>query len=120
MDFTPQIEAILDKLAGHCCAVISQEETYDADQVQKLVKSLSVNGWQRHADSTSPLSVTLKKRIKDRCREPAMHRGGSIDGTVEKVQAAYNDAARYDASAPATQNEPHSLSPQTMIRESRR
>lgn len=120
MDTTPQIEAILAKLADHCCAVISQEETYDADQVKQLVKSLSMNGWQRHADSTSPLSVTLKKRIKDRCREPAMHRGGLLDGMVEKVQAAYDDAARYDASAPATQNDPHSVSPQTMIQESPR
>ncbi|TWU02107.1 hypothetical protein [Neorhodopirellula pilleata] len=120
MDTTPQIEAILDKLADHCCAVINQDETYDATQVNKLVTSLSVNGWRRHSDTASPLSVTLKNRMKDRCREPSIHRGGLLDGMVEKVQAAYDDVARYDSSSPETQNEPHSISPQTMIRESPR
>jgi len=118
MDTTPQIEAILDKLADHCCSVINQHDSYDAGQVKELVNNLSVNGWQRHADS--PLAVILKKRMKDRCQEPAMHRGGLLDGMVEKVQDAYNDTMRYDASSPQTQNQPHSIGPQTMTQDSPR
>lgn len=114
MQTTPQIEAILDELTELCCDSLDSNTVSDADRLDQLVLNLSTNGWERHNEGSPPLSVLLKERMKDRCREPAMHRGGELDGIVSKVQKAYDNAAQFRSSAPGSENEAEAKPPRTL------
>lgn len=114
MDTSPQIEAVLNDLAGHCCSVLNQDGVLNDDLIDQLVLNLSTCGWERHRADSAPLSDQLKDRIKDQCREPAMHRGGMIDGMVDKIQRAYNDKSRYRQSSPKDDGETQAQSPRTI------
>jgi hypothetical protein len=100
MNYTPEIEAILADLTDLCCTALRPDSELEQSRVDELAKSLSANGWKRHSKDTGPLSDVLKARIKDRCKEPAMHRGAAIDGLVATVQHAYENASRMEASGP--------------------
>lgn len=111
-DATVQIEAILDELAELCCQALTSGSTLDAERRDELVQSLSANGWERHEPS-QPLSTEIKKRVKDRCREPGMHRGAAIDGLTEQIEKAYQDYSRYRTSAPQQENDDDPMPPRT-------
>src|SRR6056297_2564871 len=100
MNTTPEIDAILSRLTELCCSAMDAEGGLDRSRVDQLTKSLSANGWKRHSEDAPPLSTILKNRIKESCREPAMHRGAAIDGIVESVQDAYDNQSRMSASSP--------------------
>ncbi|MGB7347188.1 MAG: hypothetical protein WBD20_23400 [Pirellulaceae bacterium] len=93
---TPQIEAILDELAGLCCEALDAEGTLNESRVGKLVQALSTNGWERHSDESPPLGAIIEKRVLSRCKEPSMHRGAALDALVGEVQQKY-DAVKPDS-----------------------
>ncbi len=115
MNDSPQIEAILSDLTEICCGMLESEENAGDERVTALVQSLSTNGWERHSADSAPLSTVLKNRVKEKCQEPAMHRGAMIDGIVDKIQRAYDDASRMRSSAPKgkEQKEAQPMPPKT-------
>ncbi len=113
METNPEIEATLNELTELCCDALSSDSVLDTDRVKSLTSNLSTNGWQRHSSESAPLSTILKNRIKDRCREPAMHRGAVIDGLVKTVQSAYESASRMQASSPGNENQSQPMPPRT-------
>jgi len=114
---SPELEAVLQSLVSLTCDAMKADGNLDPDQVDQLVRALSTNGWKRHESGREPLSVVLKQRAREACPEPAIHRGGGLDGIVGQIQKAYNDASRYDASAPPTNGEKpdHQTSPRTTL-----
>lgn len=112
MDTTPEIEAILADLTELCCTALSADGELDQSRVNELVESLSTNGWKRHSEGEPPLATVLKDRIKQQCKEPAMHRGAAIDGIIAKVQDAYEDASRMETSSPSEKT-PQAMPPRT-------
>jgi len=103
-DSTPQIEAILDELTAVCCEALEADKTLDEQRVARLVDSLSKNGWKRHSRDAPPLATVLENRVRERCREPAIHRGASVESVTQKVQRAYNNQSRYEASSPSEED----------------
>lgn len=99
---TPQIDAILDDLTTLCCQALTAGDILDQQRVDELVESLSQNGWKRHSENYPPLATVLEQRVRERCREPAMHRGAEVESLTQKVQRAYDNHSRYQASSPAS------------------
>lgn len=91
---TPEISAILDRLAEICCQALMRSETFDTEHVDALLESLSTNGWDRHNEGQQPLSKHLEERIQQHCAEPAVHRGAEIDALVQRVVQQYNELNR--------------------------
>jgi hypothetical protein len=113
MEFSPQINAILDDLTSLCCDAIESGGTLNDERAQSLAANLSTNGWERHTTDLPPLSVILKDRIRESCPEPAIHRGAVIDGIVSEVEAFYTNAARFRASSPDNKNDSQAMSPRS-------
>lgn len=114
---TPELEAVLDALTSLTCDAMQADGNLDPEQVDQLVRALSNNGWKRHEAGREPLSVVLKQRARKACPEPAIHRGGGLDGIVGQIQKAYNNASRYEASAPPSNADKrhHHTSPRTTL-----
>ena len=79
---------------------MSAGNTFDHDELKPLIASLSTNGWDRHSADLPPLSTVVEIRTRERCQEPAMHRGGALENLCVKIQEAYDDYTRYRSSAP--------------------
>ncbi|WP_372895591.1 hypothetical protein [Stieleria sp.] len=97
----PQIEKQLDKLASICCTRLehsSTDPTLDDSSIDELLKSLLMSGYARHADRS--LQVDIENRVKDMCREPAMHRGGGLSGLTEQLQNKFNQLKSWESRQP--------------------
>lgn len=118
MHTNPELETTLTDLSELCCDALQNGGEFNHDRAEQLAANLSTNGWTRHSQGSMPLSDELKNRIREHCPEPAIHRGAAIDGVVSKVQKLYDNAARYEDSAPdegsASNDKPQAMSPRTM------
>ncbi|WP_145389809.1 hypothetical protein [Stieleria neptunia] len=97
----PQIEKQLDKLASICCTRLentSSDPTMDDAAVDELLKALLMSGYARQADRT--LQVELENRVKDMCRDPAMHRGGALTGLTEQLQNKFDQLKSWESRQP--------------------
>ncbi len=95
-----QIEAILESLCDVCAEALSARGELDAARRDELVRSLSINGWERHNQDGKPLSVIVKERTLRKYPEPAMHRGAELERLTLGIENAYQRFARYKVSAP--------------------
>ncbi|MCS7469763.1 hypothetical protein NZK35_24185 [Stieleria sp. ICT_E10.1] len=102
----PQIEKQLDKLASICCTRLenaSTDPTLDDSSVEELLKSLLMSGYGRLADRK--LQVDIESRVKDMCREPAMHRGGALTGITEQLQNKFDQLQDWESRQPDEKGE---------------
>ncbi len=98
-ELTPELEAILCKLAELCCEGVRGGETVDQDRIKRLVGLLYRNGWDRSNTAGPPLSVYLRHRAQIHCRNDAMHHREQLQAVTERIEKAYREAAR-EASMP--------------------
>ncbi|WP_144060008.1 hypothetical protein [Rhodopirellula sallentina] len=117
-----EIETTLEHLTELCCDALQEGGEFNHERAEQLTSNLSTNGWERHSEGRPPLSNVLKDRIRESCREPAIHRGAAIDGVVGEVQSLYERASRYSGKAPGETEQAQSeqaqseqaMSPRTM------
>ncbi len=93
-----ELEAQFDELANICCEAIGAEGKLDEERVRALIESIVRCGFDQK--ERKPVSIEVEKRIKAKCREPSMHRGAEIQSLSEKIQAIYDDVARWQSQQP--------------------
>jgi hypothetical protein len=99
----PEVEVQLDSLAKLCCDSIASNQAFSDDQVKELSKALLMSGFERQ--DGAPLSVQLETRVRDFCKEPAMHRGAEIKAVTESVQETYKNVVRWQTEQPSFDND---------------
>lgn len=97
-DLNPQIESQLDSLAELCCAALQGGDPIASEKTDKLLRGLLMSGFSRK--SSAPLLKEIETRVKDRCSEPAMHRGGALSSISDQLQKRYENVARWYANQP--------------------
>jgi hypothetical protein len=106
-DTNPQIEKQLDKIAEICCQQIESGVTVsqsDEASVEALLKALLMSGYVHKEDRN--LQVDIENRIKDRCREPSLHRGGEITSLTDQLQTRFNELKRWESRQPDDDSKP--------------
>ncbi len=97
----PQIDGQLDKLAELLCLQLESEtdgRTTEDPVIDQLLKSLLMSGYARKEGAN--LQVDIENRVKDRCREPAMHRGGALSSITGQLQKKFEDLKRWESRQP--------------------
>jgi hypothetical protein len=104
MNTNPQIESQLDELADLCCQSLNGDSSAITDRSESLLKALLMSGYAR--TSGTSLQADLEARAKEKCREPAMHRGGALSGISKQLQDKFNDLVRWESRQPEQTSEP--------------
>ncbi|GAA4453722.1 hypothetical protein [Novipirellula rosea] len=100
-DTNPQINEQLNKLAAICCEQLEGNEpttAMDEASTKPLLKSLLMSGFSRKEGAS--LQVEIENRVKDRCRDTSMHRGGALSSITGKLQKQFDDLARWESKQP--------------------
>ncbi|NNE01042.1 MAG: hypothetical protein HKN47_27310 [Pirellulaceae bacterium] len=103
----PQIDEQLQKLAELCCNALdanADSEIELSETTEQLLKSLLMSGYARKGDAS--LQADIEARVKDSCREPAMHRGGALSSLTEKLQKKFDDLVRWESRQPDEHTDP--------------
>lgn len=103
-DTNPQIEAALDGLAELVCESLQGDQPTVGDRSEGLLKTLLMSGYDRK--SKSSLMMDIENRVKDRCREPAMHRGGALSSISKQLSDKFQDLARWESKTPDDKSPP--------------
>lgn len=103
-DFNPEVEKQLAVLAELCCRRLEGDTEEFNSRAKPLLKSLVESGFARAGNV--PLQVELERRIRDLCREPAMHRGGAVSGLTSQLQKQFDELARWESVRPASDEPP--------------
>ncbi len=106
-DTNPEIKEQLDKLATICCAHLEGDNTaptFEGPSTMALLKSLLMSGYARHEGTT--LRVDIETRVQDKCREPAMHRGGALSSLTEQLQSQFDELKRWESKLPTETTKP--------------
>ncbi len=100
----PEIEEQLDALAELCCETLKGDDSGLALRADALMKSLLMSGYVR---KTGPnITAELESRVKRRCPEPAMHRGGALSGVTQKLQQKFDKLVQWESERPEVQSPP--------------
>lgn len=108
-DLNPQIETILDELAALVCRSLEGQEAGYVERRDHLLKTLVMSGYVWKADQT--VMQQVEHRVKDRCREPAMHRGGALSSITSELETRFAKIARWESKTPASAKSPADQSP---------
>ncbi len=92
-----EIEAQLQALTDLCCDALNGE-ALDLERTDQLTKSLLMSGFVH--EENKPLQPELESRVREACREPAMHRGAEIKAVTDKVQSSLNKHVRWESKQP--------------------
>jgi hypothetical protein len=103
-EFSPEVEKQLAALAELCCRTLEGDSEEFNERKIPLLKSLLQSGFARAGNV--PLQVELDRRIHDLCREPAMHRGGSVTGLTRQLQKKFDELARWESTRPTKEEPP--------------
>ncbi|EMI17421.1 hypothetical protein RMSM_05650 [Rhodopirellula maiorica SM1] len=101
-DTNPQIDEQLNKLAELCCEQLEGNDpssTIDEASTKSLLKSLLMSGFSRKEGAS--LQVEIENRVKDRCRDTAMHRGGALSSISGQLQKQFEELARWESKQPS-------------------
>lgn len=101
-EMNPQIEEQLNKLADCVCQSLEGERPAFSDETAELLKALLSSGYARQDDTS--LQTELEARVKDKCREPALHRGAEISSITEKLKHKFDDLVRWESKQPHRQD----------------
>mgnify|MGYP003662968326 CR=1 FL=1 len=97
-DTNPQIETQLNALAELACETLRGEESEMAARAEPLLKSLLMSGYVRK--SGKDIRADIEARVKDICREPAMHRGGELSGITQRLQDKFDKLVKWESDQP--------------------
>lgn len=97
---TPEIEAILEELASMCRASMVDNDPFDDARAKRLVETLKLNGWGRHASDEKPLRDQMRDRVFAGLAEHSHPRRGELDSLLSRIQTLYNNANQFDTKLP--------------------
>jgi len=92
-----EIEAQVQALAEECCTAI-EGEAMNLERIDQLTKALLMSGFVQK--DGQPLRAELEARVREKCREPAMHRGAEIKAVTDKVQDSLEKHVRWESKQP--------------------
>lgn len=105
----PEIEKTLDELAELICQSLRGQDSELVSRRDQLLKTLLMSGFVWKADRT--VMQQVEYRVKDRCRETAMHRGGALSSLTSALGARFAEIARWESNTPDDQKKPGDQSP---------
>lgn len=105
----PQIETTLDELAGLICRSLQGSDSDLDRRRDPLLKTLVMSGYIAQADQN--LMQEIENRVKDQCREPAMHRGGTLSSMTRELGNRLEEIVRWESKTPTESKSPGDQSP---------
>ncbi len=103
-DTNPEIEEQFDALAELCCETLKGDDSGLAERSDALLKSLLMCGYIRKIGPN--ITAELETRVKTRCPEPAMHRGGALSGITGNLQKKFNKLIQWESERPVDKTPP--------------
>jgi len=97
----PEIEAQMDQLAMICCQRLKGDPSAEG-RTESLMKSILMSGYS--LKSGRSFQTDLERRIKDQCREVAMHRGGALSSMTSKLDEKFREMARWETKSPQSKS----------------
>ena len=94
----PEIQEQLDKLADLCCDCIQGNASLMDEQVEPLLRSLLMSGFVRNANAS--LQVEIESRVKKKCQEAVISRGGALTAMTQKLQDKLKRLATWESKKP--------------------
>ncbi len=103
-DTNSEIEEQLDSLAEICCQTLNGDPSDFADRTDALLKSLMMSGYVRKAGPN--ITSELESRVKQRCPEPSIHRGGELSGISKVMQRKFDKLVQWESRQPKENTPP--------------
>ncbi len=100
----PEIEEQLEALAELCCQTLNGDDSGLEKRDDALLKSLLMSGYVRKVGKD--ITAEMESRVKKRCPEPGMHRGGALSGITQKLQQKLDKLVRWESEAPQESTPP--------------
>lgn len=97
-EYNPQIEKILDDLAEMSCEALQGKQVDVLRLAEPMLKNLLMSGFDRQAKTR--LQKEVEDRMEGRCRDSLMHRGAERSGVTGKLQAKFDEMAKWQATQP--------------------
>lgn len=112
-DMNPEVEEQLDKLADIVCDALDGEASIIDEQTEPLLKALVMSGFVRNANTS--LQAEIENRVKQKCPEPSIHRGGALSALTQKLQEKMKKISTWDSKNPKdfTPSKPANISSST-------
>ncbi len=100
----PQIDAQLDKLAELCCQSLDGEQSIASEDSDALLKAMLMSGYARMEGRS--LQQDIETRVKDKCRDSAMHRGGELSAMTAELSRKFSEMKRWESRQPEDRAKP--------------
>ncbi|HBN75866.1 MAG TPA: hypothetical protein DD473_08620 [Planctomycetaceae bacterium] len=99
-----QCESQINALVDLCCETLQGDQSNLDQRKDKLIKSLVMSGYTRHEGPS--LQAELQSRIKEKCPDPAIHRGSELAGVTNHLQEIYEEVVRFETKLPHGRSKP--------------
>jgi hypothetical protein len=98
-ELNPQMERALDELATLVCESLQSDGELLVERQDALLKTLVMSGhsWK----SARTVMEEVENRVKQKCGECAMHRGGALTSLTSKLGKKLESLARWESNSPA-------------------
>jgi len=100
----PQIDGQLEKLAELCCQSLEGKQPSTSDESEALLKAMLMSGYARMEGRS--LQQDIEARVKEKCREPAMHRGGELSAMTGELSKKFTALKRWESQQPEDRGKP--------------
>ncbi|WDQ17276.1 hypothetical protein [Rhodopirellula sp. P2] len=98
-ELNPQMERALDELATLVCESLEGDGEQLVERQDGLLKTLVMSGHSWKSERTAMEEV--ERRVKEQCRECAMHRGGALAALTSKLGTKLQSLTRWESNSPA-------------------
>lgn len=109
----PEIERTLDELSELVCEALKNEGDQLIDRREGLLRTLLMSGYS--STSGNCLMTDIENRVKERCGECAMHRGGALSSITSDLGTRFKTLAQWESRSPSdeTPSKPANISSAT-------
>ncbi|MCC9656160.1 hypothetical protein [Rhodopirellula halodulae] len=98
-ELNPQSEQALDELADLVCQSLKNEGDDLVHRQDGLLKTLLMSGHHWKSDET--VMTEVERRVKDRCGDTAMHRGGELTALTSRLSQKFGSLQRWESKSPS-------------------
>ncbi|KLU07354.1 hypothetical protein RISK_000432 [Rhodopirellula islandica] len=98
-ELNPQMERALDELATLVCQSLEGDGEQFVERQDGLLKTLVMSGHSWKSERT--VMEEVERRVKERCSECAMHRGGALTSLTSKLGTKLQSLARWESNSPS-------------------
>ncbi|EMI53734.1 hypothetical protein [Rhodopirellula sallentina] len=98
----PQIESALNEISELVCQSLMKEGGQLTDRRDGLLRTLLMSGYKTTHDRC--LMTDVESRVKQKCGECAMHRGGALSSITSDLSNKFNVLAKWEAHSPSDES----------------